>query len=1104
MNGRLAILVSMLLLVSCTGKTRFRLMSSGNTNVDFENRIIETDSMNAANYEYIYNGAGVGIADLNNDGLADIILAGNQVSTRIYLNLGNFKFRDITGNFVGLSNDQWYSGVAITDINSDGWPDVYLTSTASKIPSKRRNRLWVNSGTHDGKDPVFREMAEKYGIADEGESVAAGFFDYDRDGNPDLYVLNNTLNKRMDAFYRPRINDGSAANNDRLYHNNGDGTFTDVTIPSGIVFEGFGLGMAIGDLNKDGYPDLYISNDFTSNDLLYINQGNGTFRNEISKYISYQSKASMGNDIADVNNDGNTDIFTLDMMPDTYIKRKQTNNGFSYLYYLYDEKYGYEHQYVRNMLHLHNGFVNGELVPFSEVGQMAGISQTNWSWSPLFADYDNDGDNDLIISNGYPMDLTDKDWTKYKSKIVGFLSDERDAFKMAPEIKIPNDAYENRGDSHFTKRTKEWMPPSPSFSSGAAFVDLDNDGDLDYVASNINDKAFILRNLTVEQSADDAHFIRIKLNGKKGNTMALGAKIELWAGGIHNYTENFLTRGYASSVDPVIHFGLGRNKSIDSLKVIWPATGCITKLKNIKADQLLLINEEDSSCLRNPNREGLGQVRLKPSPGSSYLFSKSEHSVDYFHDQADYADFFQNQKIIPHKFSQIGPVMAKGDIDSDGMEDLIIGSTNKLPTTVLLKKRNKFVKAEIEGLTTKKPFSESDLAIIDINKDGHNDVIAVAGGYENQDEQDYRHYLYEYHNGSFIRKDLPVPAFPASVVRPFDFNHDGYPDLFIGSRIKKGAYPFADPSWLIINDKGNLSTEPWSKFDIGMVTDAVWSDFDRDGWEDLIITREWNSIIILKNIEGRKLVPLSLQENEDHKGFWYSVVAGDFDGNGYDDYIVGNLGDNNRFNISNAYPLKIYAIDLEMDGIIDPIITGYWPNKKNKMSEFPLNYLDELTSQSPYIKNKFSSYKAFSNATINNIIDKSLGRRLLLTNEINTTSSFIIWNDAGKLTWEKLPLPLQVSPVTRMVVADLNNDKKPDVIVGGNDYSWDVSTGYFDALKGLVLLSRGRERKFEILQPAQSGLLLQGMVGSLLFFKGDTSLLIAGMNRANTIVYKIH
>ena len=1086
-------LIFALVIISCNKSPRFRLLNSSETGLDFENKIVETDSLNAANYEYIFNGAGVGIGDLNNDGLPDIILVGNQVSPRVYLNLGHFKFRDITGNFAGLTNDQWYSGVALVDINSDGWLDVYLTSTAGNDPAKCKNRLWVSNGAEKGRDPTFTEMAEKYGIADEGQSVSAAFFDYDRDGDLDLYVLNNTLTKRMDAFYRPKINDGSASNNDRLYRNNGDGTFTDVTIPAGIVCEGFGLGLAIGDVNKDGYPDIYVSNDFSSNDLLYINQGDGTFRNEIRKYISYQSRASMGNDMADVNNDGNPDIFTLDMMPDTYYKRKQTNSGYSYLYYLYDAKFDYEHQYVRNMLHLHNGFVNNEMLPFSEVGQMMGIYQTNWSWSPLFADYDNDGDKDLIITTGYPRDLTDKDWTKHKAAVAGFLANERDVINTAPVLKIPNIAFENNGDLHFVNRSEEWLPKIPSFSNGAAFVDLDNDGDLDYVINNINDKAFILRNCTVERSKNKSHFIKIRLRGKPSNTLAIGAKVEIWAGGNYQFTEHFLTRGYASSVDPVIHFGLGTNNSIDSIKVIWPASGYVTVLKNVTANQSIEFDEVNSVPAEKLTRSNVI---------NKLLFSKDNKLIDYEHKQSDFTDFFLNQKIIPHKFSQIGPSIAKGDIDGDGHEDLIIGSTNKLPTTVLLRRGKGFEKTEFPGLTTQKEFSEADLAVVDINNDGLNDVVAVAGGYENPDENEYRHYLYENKNGSFIGTSLPVPPFPASVVRPCDFNHDGYVDLFIGSRVKKGKFPYADHSWILINNKGKLKTDSWCSIDLGMVTDAVWSDFDKDGWEDLVVTREFNSVIVLKNMNGKELRPVTIPEMEAHHGIWYSIVAGDFDNNGYEDYIIGNLGENNRFTINDKYPLNLYAIDLDLDGNIDPIMTGYWKDRYGKMKEYPVNYLDDLIGQSSYFQKKFKSYTSFSYATIDDILDKDMLRKLEFKLYVNTPSSYILWNDKGKFRWEKLPLELQVSPIKKMIVRDLNDDSYPDVICAGNDYTYDVSTGYYDASKGMVLLSKGKKQSFDILPPSESGLLLQGMVESLLFIDGDTSLVVAGINRDKIAVFK--
>jgi hypothetical protein len=1083
--------------ISCSQPTKFRALKSDRTGITFNNKIVESDSFNLMKYEYIYTGAGVGIADLNNDGLPDIIFAGNQVSPRIYLNQGNFKFKDITSNFAGLTNDEWYSGVAIVDINNDGWPDVYLTATGNKDPQKRKNRLWVNNGAKNGMDPTFTEMAEKYGIADTGYSVNATFFDYDRDGYLDLYVLNNTVNSRMNTNYRAKINDGNSPNNDRLYHNNGNGTFTDVTIKAGIVYEGFGLGIAVGDVNKDGYPDIYISNDFNSNDLLYINQGDGTFKNEIAKYMSYQSKSSMGDDMADVNNDGNLDMFTLDMFPEQYAKRKQTVNGFFYYIYILEDKFGYEHQYVRNMLHMHNGFLNGEMLPYSEEGQMRGVFATDWSWSPLFADYNNDGNKDLIISNGFPKDETDKDWTRFKVTAEGYYASNKLLIDMAPAVKIPNKAFENNGTGNFVER-RDWLPQIPSYSYGAAFVDLDNDGDLDYVVNNLNDEAFILRNYTVEKSKKDANYIKIKLVGKTGNTMAIGAKIELWSNGKFQYTEHYLTRGYASSVDPIVHFGIGKETVIDSVRITWPASGNTTVIKNIKADQTIEVNEI-SSVVSHPVVKTLSKSHL--------LFNKRENVINYVHEQKDFNDFGLNQIIMPHKFSQIGPRMAKGDLNNDGQEDIIIGSTNTLPTKVFLRKGNTFEEAVFDGLTTQKPFSESDLAIVDINNDGKNDVVAVAGGYENKEEAEYKHYLYENQNGTFIRSELPIPAFPASVIRPCDFNHDGYVDLFIGARVKKGMFPYSNHSWLIINDKGKLTVNSTSRWDLGMVTDAIWTDYDNDGWEDLLVAREDNSLVLLKNMNGKELVPQNIPELEEKHGMWSSLIAGDFNKDGYQDYIVGNLGDNNRFNVSDKYPLKLYAIDLDGDGNIDPLMTGYWPDQNGIMKEYPVNYLDELWSQSVFFKKKFNDYVTFSYATIGDILDENLLKKVKFKLYVNTTSSYILWNEKGKFRWEKLPEAVQVSPVKKMIVNDFNGDGYPDVLVGGNDYSYDVSTGYYDANKGLILMNKGAKREkgkpsFDVLSAAQSGLFLQGVVESLLYFKGDTSLVVAGINRSKVSVFE--
>jgi len=1087
-----------LFLISCSGSPRFRLMDPGHTGIDFQNTVIASDSMNIINYEYFYNGAGVGAGDLNNDGLTDLVFAGNQVSSKVYLNTGNFRFRDITSYFKGLKNDQWYSGVALADVNNDGWLDVYMTSTAGKDRRKCKNRLWINNGCNKGADPVFIEKAEEYGIGCDDKSVAAAFFDYDLDGFLDLYVLNNEIRYPAVSIYRPRITDGTSPNNDRLYHNNGNGTFTDVTLNAGILIEGFGMGLSVGDINKDGYPDIYISNDLLANDVLYINQGNGTFRNEISKYISYQSRTSKGNDIADVNNDGNPDIFTLDMMPSGYQKKKQTINGFNYKLYSADEEFGFEHQYQRNMLHLHNGFSDGNLLPFSETGQIMGLSETDWSWSPLFGDVDNDGSKDLLISSGFPRDIRDKDWTKVKVSAAGSLTTEKALAEMAPELKIPNIVFRNNGDSVFEKKN-DWLPEIPSFSYGATLADLDNDGDLDYIVNNLNDKAFILKNTTVEKSGHKSHFISVRLKGIPVNPMAIGAKIEIWCKGKIQFYEHFLTRGYASSIDPVIHFGLAGNNIIDSIKIIWPGNSYVSLLKNIKSDQILEISQEQTARLKR-----IASVTAK----SEYLFYRNDSILDYTHLQNDYNDFLLSQKIIPHKFSQVGPVISKGDINGDGLEDLIIGATNKQPTMVYLRRGDGFQREEIPGLTTNKGFTESGIAVLDYDNDGDNDIVALAGGYENEKEADYHHLIYENDKGMFTPHPLNVPTFPGAVVRPCDFDHNGYPDIFIGSRIKKGMYPYANHSWILKNKNGVFSAENEFRLNLGMVTDAVWTDYDKDGWEDLFVVREWNSPVILRNNKGKELVPMFFGEIESAHGFWTSVAAGDFDGDGDPDFVLGNLGENHRFTVSDKYPLHMYVADIEQDGVIDPVMTAFWKNSKGVMTEYPVNYLDELGSQSPMLKALCTDYTSFSNLSFADLLPEKIRQRIDLSLYVNTTSSYILWNDQESFRWERLPFKTQLSPLTGLIATDINQDGFPDLIATGNDYTWDIATGCFDANKGLVLINKGKlpgkkpGSTFEIMEPGKSGFLVNGMVGSLVWLEGDTDILIAGINRKKAIVFK--
>lgn len=1085
---KLLAIAGILFLFGC-GKesTLFEKIPADQSGILFINTITTSDSFNILNSEYMYNGGGVGIGDVDQNGFQDILLTGNQVSTRLYLNNGDFTFTDISSvAFPRLDTAQWHSGVSVADVNGDGLPDFYFTSTCNEDPERRRNNLWIHQGMNADGIPVFAEQAEQYGVADTGYSVNSAFLDMDLDGDLDLYVMNNIVNQQIPTTYRDKLTDGSAVNNDHFYTNNGDGTFTETTIKSGITYEGFGLGLAVGDVNGDHYPDIYISNDYISNDLLYINQQDGTFSNEAETYLSYSSKFSMGNDMADINHDGHPDIMTVDMLPEVFSRKRQTINGNSYQFYVNDDKYEYQHQYVRNMVHLHNGLQGEEMVPFSEVGQLMGVYQTEWSWSPLFADYDNDGDKDLLITNGFPKDLTDKDFTNYKAQMYGYLATEQQVLNRIPEVKVHNYAYENIGGLVFEDRTSAWGMEIPSYSNGASFVDLDNDGDLDYVCNNIDDPAFVFRNTS---EAEAAHYLKVALRGEGLNTDAFGARIDLWAGDLYLSYQHHLTRGYISSVEPIAHFGLGQHRSVDSLVVTWPGGTRKTIMTDLKADQVLELSIERAEAVDQQEHS---------EPVLPFIYQTN--LIDYEHDQDDYIDFFQAQRIIPRKFSQIGPCMAKGDLNGDGMDDLLIAASDKLPTRVFFQTEHGFQAGELEGLTTDKECTESDLIILDVDGDGDQDVVAVSGGYQYYEDKNFQHFLYLQDSGTFTTVPLDIPPFIASVVLPFDADKDGDLDLFIGARVKRNELPYSLPSHVLMNEEGVYKRLAEDGLDIGMVTDAVASDVNGDGWEDLVITRDWNSALILANQDGKGFTSIEESVLGQKHGLWSSVLATDLDGDGDDDYLLGNLGQNHAYHVSNKYKLRMYGIDIDNNGTIDPIRTAYWKNDEGEMTEFLVNYLDELAAQSPFFRSRFTSYTEFSQTGIPLITPMtSVPEEKIFY--VNTTSHYVLWNDDGNLSWEELPAETQIAPIREMMSQDFIGTGSSQVLLAGNDHCFDVSTGYYSANRGQILTC-DEAGKFNVVPVSSTGLRISGQVESLAWFEDTKKLLVVGINRQKLQVYE--
>ena len=773
----------------------------------------------------------------------------------------------------------WSTGAAVVDINSDGWMDVYVSGAMNT--NNRKNRLYVNQGLNKENIPVFEEQAEKFGIDDNGNTMGACFIDYDKDGDLDLYVLNNEQNETIPTNYRKKIIDGSAPSNDKFYKNNGDGTFSDITLDAGILFEGFGLSVTPVDINKDQWIDLYITNDYLTNDLLYVNQKNGTFKNEIQEYLSHQSKFSMGSDASDFNNDGYTDLISLDMLGESHERRKTTISKSFFFQNVLNKKWDYQDQHMRNMLFKNNG----PNLPFSEIGQFSGVYQTDWSWSPLFADFDYDGNRDLFITNGFPRDITDMDFANYRLS-YGAYTPVSTLLDSIPIVKIPNYAYKNNGDLTFEDVSKKWGLGISSFSNGAVFSDLDLDGDIDYVVNNINDKAFIFENILYQQE-NPPNYLQIELEGDKLNPDALGAKVVLrLSDNSIQFQEQQISRGYMSSADPVMYFGLGKLKDVVSVEILWP-NGLLSKINNPDINKRLTFSQSEALAVNSLIFPFAEEQKLLP-----YKEVSSKYNINYFHNEKNVQDFFK-QRLLPHKLSQNGPCIAVGDINNDGNEDFIVGSSSSFSPRVFIQSDDsKFASRDLFQKEQEKKYEVESMTLFDADQDGDLDLYLVSGGneYDIGSEWYQDRLLINDGLGNFKNQQNRLPKMHVNgcIVRPADFDNDGDLDLFVGGHNKPGAYPLADNNFLLRNNNGFFEdvtdiTIP-SLDSFGILTDALWTDINGDKRNDIILVGEYSPVTILLN-KVKGFEKLESDTLEDTEGLWRAIEQVDIDLDGDLDYI---------------------------------------------------------------------------------------------------------------------------------------------------------------------------------------------------------------------------
>ena len=1030
----------------------FSAVPPSSSNISFKNIIQENDFINYFKYQYLYNGGGVAVGDVNNDGLPDIYFTGNMTPNRLYLNKGDLSFEDVTVKAKASYQNDWCTGVTMVDINNDGWLDIYVSASGwYEDPDVRRNILFVNNGdaNENGGVPSFTDRAAEYGIDDAGYSTQSVFFDYDNDGDLDLYVANHPhIDKEEVSVFMEKMTDPPVYNSDRFYRNDtedGKIKFTDITTTAGIANYAHTLGIVASDFNGDGWTDIYVSNDFQEPDYLYKNTGQGVFVNIMNDAIKHFAKFSMGVDANDFNNDGLIDIFAVEMMAEDNQRQKTNMASMNPREFWYVVKSGFGYQYMHNALQLNNGILhqNGEKsgITFSEISYLSGVATTDWSWSPLFADFDNDGWKDIFVTNGFRRDVLDKDFTK---ELKELLSSKKSTFSDfendIPSSKIPNYVFRNNHDLTFTKKSEDWGINTLINSNGAAYADLDLDGDLDLVVNNIDTVASVFRNNTAEQNPNSYNYLRIKLQSSTWNRLGLGARVDIkTADGNVQTQELSLTRGFQSSTEPVLHFGVGAHQTVDWVKVTWKdQTQSIER--NVKSNQVITITDEKT--MSKPDAPEAEDLLFERANG--------KYKVNHIHQDRS-VDDYAHQVLLPHKLSQNGPGIAVGDVNGDGLDDFFVGGAAGFAGTLHLQHPDGYFTTQaVDDFSDHKQFEDMGAIFFDADQDGDKDLLVSSGSYEFKEGQglfEKRLYLND-GKGRFTydRQALPTMPSSGSNVSAGDFDGDGDLDLFFGGRVVHGQYPLAPHSYLLENENGtfkDVTSDIAPKLsNVGMVTSALWTDYDDDKDLDLIVVGEWMPVTIFIN-DNSAFTSYAIPNSA---GWWNSITGGDFDNDGDTDYILGNLGTNSKNQASEVLPFHVYGKDFDENGNYD-IVLGYYDDG----IQYPVRGLQCSSEQMPIIKKKIPTYNMFANSTLEDIY----GSDELETSfhlEAQTFESAVLLNERDN-DFELTPLPneAQVAPINGTVTEDFDQDGCLDILVVGNQYPVEVETGRYDALKGLFL-----------------------------------------------------